>query len=321
MHSRKRILTGIVLVLCLLSVCLTGYGTVYYSTVEINGVIYKLSNPSQYYEPLKIERQAKNLYAALEGFPQIRTYVYLANSSRTVDVVRNVSEVPPVYEAIRESFSKSETDYLRFDSQEHYAELFYTTDHHWNYRGSYTGYCQMIRMMLGEEEPLLEPAETVTFPVKFNGSMNQPSKRKDSQEDFTVYRFDYPAMTVEVNGYRKASYGNQEAYFEGRYSKMPLANHYANFYGGDSGQLHLETERTDRENLLVLSNSFSNAVAMLLASHFHNTWIIDPRYYENNLGKAFSLIEAVKKWDIDRILILGDGAYFVQNNIYQKGLY
>ena len=318
MRSPKKILSLILAICGLAYACMPAGAEFYHASVEINGVRYKLGNPGQYYDPGQVERQAKNLYGALADFPQVKTYVYLANSSRTVDVVRDVSAVPPVYEAIRKSFTRSVTDYLHIDSQEQYARYFYTTDHHWNYEGSYAAYCQMIGMMLGEEEPVLRPLEKVTFPVKFNGSINQQSGKKDSQEDFTVYRFDFPEMKVEINGSPRASYGNQETYLAGKYSRMPLANHYANFYGGDIGQLHLETDRTDRGNLLVFSNSFSNAVAMLLASHFHHTWFIDLRYYEGNMKKPFSLIDALKEWDTDRILILGDGFYFSHSNVYQK---
>lgn len=318
MRNRKRLLTGLMIVLYLVSICLTGTGTVYYASVEIGGVRYKLGNPTQYYEPRNVEKQAGILYEALEDYPQVSTYVYLVNSSRSVDVVRDVSAVPLVYEVIQKSFDKSATDYLRLDSQEQYARYFYTTDHHWNYEGSYTGYRQIIRMMLGGEEPVLEPLETVTFPVKFNGSANQQSGKQDSQEFFTVYRFDYPEMKVEINGRPRASYGNQETYLAGKYSRMPLANHYANFYGGDVGLLHLETDRTDRGNLLVFSNSYSNAVAMLLASHFHHAWFVDPRHYKTSMGKQFSISEAVREWDIDRILILGDAHYFAQSSVYRK---
>ena len=317
MGRMKRILAGMLFFCCLAAVCLPA-GRGYAVFAEINGVRYHLFDPGKYYRPERVEKQAKILYSALAGYPEVSTYVYLVTTSSTVDVVNDISAVPAVYEVIREYFSKSATDYLRLESQEQYARYFYTTDHHWNHEGSYAGYCQMIRMMLGEEEPLLEPEETVTFPVKFNGSFNRKRGLKDSKEFFTVYRFDYPPMKTEINGYPKSSYGNQQAYLDGKYSRMVLANHYANFYGGDIAQLRLETERTDRDNLLVFSNSFSNAVAMLLASHFHNTWFIDLRYYTDSMKKNFSLVKAVKEWDIDRVLIIGDGEYFREKYYYER---
>ena len=311
-------LTAVVTALvCLLSFLpVITASAVSYQKIEINGMTYLLSNYKNYYKPRAVQIQAESLYKALEDHPEVQTYVYLLNSSRTVDVINDISAVPETYNRIVEYFDKSGTDYLRLNSLEDYGAYFYTTDHHWNYRGSYVGYCQIVAMLLGEDEPVLEPLETVTFPVKFNGSMNKSLNQTNSEEDFTVYRFDYPEMKVELNGNPKPGYGNQEAYFEGKYSKMPLANHYNNFYGGEYGLVHVETDRTDRGNLLVFSNSMSDAIDLLLASHFHHTYFVDPRHYERALGKL-RLKDAAENWGITQVLILGDGMYFDQNYRYR----
>ena len=310
----KKILVITVLVVILLSAVYTHASC---DTITINGINYVLSSVENYKDIPMIENQAKNLYDALSDYPEVRTYVYLVNSSRTVDLNKDVSAVPDVYKAIEEYFSESTTDYLRLDSLEQYAEYFYSTDHHWNYQGSYAGYCQIVRMLLGEEEPVLQPLETVVFPVRFNGSMNSSQGSGSSAEQFTVYRFDYPDMTISVNGVRQASYGNQEIYFAGKYSKQPKFNHYSKFYGGDYGLIHFETERTDRGNLVLFSNSFSNAINLLLASHFHHLWVIDFRYFLPEQNNSFHLPEILAQGDV-QVLMLGDGLYFTQNNPYQK---
>ena len=287
-----------------------------YKTAEINGWVYLLSDPGYYYDPEGVKEQARSFNKALENFPEVESFVYLVHSSRTADM-EHIGEEPRIYSVIQQAFSGSKTDYLRIHSPEDYARYFYTTDHHWKYEGSYTGYCQMIRMMLGEEEKLLEPLETVEFPFMFNGSMNESLKRADSKEPFTVYRFEYPPMKVEINGKPKSGYGHQEEYFAGKYSKMVFASHYSFFYGGEEGLIHFMTEKTEGKNLLVFSNSQSNAVNMLLASHYANTWIVDPRHYEADTGTAFSLPKAVQECNIDQVLILGDGHYFKQPYHYQ----
>ena len=99
----KRILSGILAICFLISACAAAAGDVYYASVVINGVRYRLANPSLYDKPSQVKKQAENLYAALEAYPQVKTYVYLANSSRCVDVVRDVSAVPPAYESIQEN--------------------------------------------------------------------------------------------------------------------------------------------------------------------------------------------------------------------------
>lgn len=314
-RTGRRLLAGLA-ALAFLLVCIPARAGVSYRKIEINGLNYLLSNPDNFYQPGAVKTQADTLYRALKDHPEVQTYVYLINSSRTVDVEKDVAAVPQTYTDITESFTESKTDYLRMNSLEDYASFFYTTDHHWNYHGSYTGYRAIVAMLLGEDEPVLEPLETVTFPVKFNGSMNKSLKQTNSEEDFTVYRFEYPEMKVELNGHPKPKYGNQEAYFAGKISREPLANHYNNFYGGEFGLVHFETDRTDRGNLLVFSNSMSDALDMLLASHFHHTYFVDPRHYARSLGKNLVLKNAVEEWDISQVLILGDGMYFEQTYHY-----
>ena len=309
----KKILAVTMLVMILLGTVLTNASG---ETITINGVKYMLSDVESFTDISMIEKQAQNLYKALSGFPKVKSYVYLVNSSRTVDLKKDVTAVPGIYPAIQKYFSKSTTEYLHLDSLEQYADFYYASDHHWNYRGSYTGYCDIIRINKKKKEPVLEPKETVTFPVKFNGSMN--SRGGDSSGDqFVVYRFDYPKMKIEVNGVRQASYGNQETYFAGKIMKQQKFNHYSKFYGGDYGLIHFETDRTDRGSLVLFSNSFSNAINLLLASHFHHLWVIDFRYFLPEQNKAFHLSDILAQKDV-KVLILGDGQYCTQNKPYQK---
>lgn len=310
----KKILLMAAVVMMLIGIIHTAAA---YDSVEINGKEYRLSTTDNFTDLSKVEQQAKYLYDALADHPEVRTYVYLINSSRTVNVREDISAVPVVYEAIEKYFSKSTTDYLHLDSLEQYAEYYYTTDHHWNYKGSYAGYRQIIRMLLGEDEPLMEPVEEVTFPVKFNGSINRHLKLQDSKELFTVYRFDYPEMKIVINGVPKASYGNQQLYFDGKYSRLEMINHYAKFYGGDTGIVHIETDRTDRGTLVVFSNSFSNPITQLLASHYHDLWVIDFRYYLAGQDKDFDFSKILEEGNV-QVLLLGDGVFFSQTNPYHK---
>ena len=316
MPAVKRLLSALFALVLMSAAASAAFADASYRSVEIGGMTYLIEDPSRFYAPKVVAAQAESLYKALEDHPEVKTYVYLVNSSRTVDVLGDVAAEPKLYGQICSSCSASTTDYLRIGSLEEYGQYFYTTDHHWNYRGSYAGYCQVVRMLLGEDEPVIEPAETVTFPVYFNGSLNKNIHRTDSREEFTVYRFDYPEMKIEIDGKPRDRYGNQEAYFSGRYSSGSHMNHYNNFYGGEVGVLHVETEKTDRGNLIVFSNSMSDALNLLLASHFHHTWIVDTRHYRGGSG-SFPLSSTVEKQGIGQVLILGDGLYFKQGERYQ----
>ncbi len=268
------------------------------------------------YDHTAAVKQAKSFNKVMSAFPSVKTYVFLINSSRSINM-DDITGDPPIWKDIRDYYTGSKTDSLEIDSIETYQEYFYKTDHHWNYHASYLGYKQIIRMLLGKKEPIMKPLETVQFPFMFNGSYNRRLNRTDSDQAFTVYRFDYPEMTVKINGKRKKSYGQQEAYFTGKYSEDALTNHYGQFYGGDSGIVEFCTNQPEKENIIIISNSFSNAVSMLIASHFNHTWFIDMRYYNRDMKKDFNLKESIKAWKANKVLLLGDGVFFSSDITYR----
>ncbi len=166
-------------------------------------------------------------------------------------------------------------------------------------------------MILGEDEPLLQPVETVEFPFVFNGSYLRKLGRNDGNEPFTVYRFEYPDMIVRINQARRNSYGKADSYFGGEVTNpFSLSNHYAEFYGGDTGLVHFWTDQPEKENILIVSNSYSNAVNMLIASHFNHTLVVDPREFENLFGQDLTVPDLMRDYEVTRILLLGDPTFF-----------
>ena len=278
---------------------------------------YLIEDYRTYFVPEAAITQAESFNRVLSAFPEVQTYVYLASSSRSLDF-DHLDREQPLYARIKEQYPDSTTACLPIYYVEDYYRYFFKTDHHWNYQGSYLAYRQIIRMLLGRDEPLLDPVETVEFPVFYNGSLNKDLGRDSSDEPFTVYRFDFPKMTVRVNGNRKNAYGRQDAYFAGKYKKKDkLTNHYSEFYGGDVGLVSFSTGDESKENILIFSNSFSNALDMLVASHFNNTYFVDMRHYKEDMNEKFNLTESIKKWNISKVMLLGDAYFFKWGTTYR----
>lgn len=322
----KRLTAVILLLILLTQGCSLGEeeSSSVYRVVSEKHKIYGLADTgwliehwTQKYIPDNTIKQAKSFNKVMSAFRNsVKTYVYLINSSRTMNL-DDITGDPPVWTLIQENYPDSTIDSLKIDSLETYQQYFYKTDHHWNYYASYLGYKQIIRMLLGEDEPLLEPVETVEFPVMFNGSYNKRLNRTDSDQPFTVYRFDYPEMTVRINGKKKA-YGRQSAYFEGKINKkQKLTNHYAEFYGGDEGLVEFCTDQPEKENIIIFCNSFSNAVKMLIASHFNHTYFMDLRHYQDDMGEKCNLTKSIKSWKVTKVMLLGDGAFFSLGTTYR----
>ena len=94
-------------------------------------------------------------------------------------------------------------DKLNYNSFDEYKRLFYQTDHHWNYHGSYIGYTQIIRMLEGPNVEIQKPVRTHVYDTIYNGSLARDNLLKCSTEKFTVYEYDLPPYKTYVNDEEK----------------------------------------------------------------------------------------------------------------------
>lgn len=235
-------------------------------------------------------------------FKGIDSYFYLVNTSKSTDFNTVNENENEFLTYIKKAFSNFKCDGLKISSYNQYKDYFYETDHHWNYKGSYQGYKDIINLLLPGEE-IIKPTETKTFDTYYYGSNARTTSIFTNKEKFTVYNFDIPKNTVYING-SKSTYGNKDMYYENRYSKEKGYNHYAAFYGSDYAEVIFDFNQPKKENLLVIAPSYSNAINELLASHFNKTYYIDLRHYEAKYGEPFNPEEYCKKNNIDKFLLL-----------------
>lgn len=247
----------------------------------------------------KIDEMAESYQ---KHFKNVDSYFYFVNISKSIDFNKVDETENEFLTYIKQVFSDFQCDGLKIDSYEQYMDYFYETDHHWNYKGSYQGYKDVIGMMLPEEK-VLEPTETKTFDTYYYGSNARTTAVYTNKEKFTVYDFKLPKHTTYVNG-KLSGYGNRDMYFNGGYSTEKGYNHYGAFYGGDFAEVSFDFNQPEKENLLVIAPSYSNAINKLVASHFNKTYYIDLRHYQNTYGKTFNPEEFCKKNKIDKFLFL-----------------
>lgn len=239
----------------------------------------------------------------------IPTYLHFIRNSRAHDFTKDEPHNAVVYQAICDAYQPEGAGCFAAADYEEYASLFYATDHHWNHRGADRGYREIIALLLGEGEETIPVKAEVSFPVAFNGSYARQSGRMMGEDSFTVYTYDVKKAVTRLNG-KNGAYGHQALYEKGRYPTDELRNHYAYYYGGDYGEIVIQTRKTDKQNLLILADSYSNPINGLIASHFNNTHILDLRYYERDLGAPLDLNAYIVENEIDLMLLLGDITFF-----------
>lgn len=195
----------------------------------------------------------------------------------------------------------------RIDGWEDYKRCFYKTDHHWNKDGQYEGYKDITEMM--NMENTIEVDETKTFcNIRFYGSKARQIGSFDNlYDEFAVNEFNYPNMKIEINNIETDDYGEAKKFDTYEISKENGENYYADYYGGDYSTVKITVDdNAEKENILIFSNSYSNAINKLIACSYYNTYIIDLRHYE----EVFNATDFINQNKINKILVIGNALYF-----------
>lgn len=275
----------------------------YYHFGGDEGRIVEKAWPEEKYAPA-VQKQSA-LYAELD----VPVYLYFIRNSRAHDFMQDDAANDAVFQAIVEAYQPAGAACFAAADYDEYAGLFYAADHHWNHRGADKGYRDVIRLLLGDGEETVPVKEEVSFPVPFNGSYARQSGRMVGDSTFTVYTYGLKKTITRLNG-KNGTYGHQSLYEKGRYPTDELRNHYAYYYGGDYGEIVLDTRNAQKENLLIVGDSYTNPINGLIASHFGRTHILDMRYYERDMGEPLDLNAYIQRNDISRVLLLGDITFF-----------
>ncbi len=153
--------------------------------------------------------------------------------------------------------------------------IYFNTDHHWTGLGAYYAY-RGFCLSSGIQPYELNQFEKKRIKRKFLGSLygiTLDKRLRDVKDSVEYYK-----LPIPTNSYR---YNLDSSRFEKMNLFSNVAN-YANFLGGDHPLVRIESEVNDRK-LLVIKDSFGNAVAPYLALHFGTVYVMDYRYYDVNL--------------------------------------
>ena len=237
------------------------------------------------------------------------TYYYFINTSRVYDFKKD--DYIFVFKDLFKENMTGNYHYSEFvfNDYEDYKNYFYKTDHHWNHKGSYKGYTEIMNMF--NIKNIIKPIEEVTFKgLYFYGSHATISRKYDIHEDLTVYRFNIPSYVSYINGEEK-NYGKEDKFFNNEFNEKKHSGLYGEFYGGDHAEVIFDFHNKNKDNLLIIGNSYTNAVNKLIASHFNKTYVIDFRHYEEKMGQEFDAEKYIKDNNINKVLVLSDLSFYL----------
>lgn len=238
--------------------------------------------------------------------PNIKTYVYFVPSAasqtgNTLDF--NQTNWTSDIDYLKEKLPRANVSWLPVISYEDYDKWYFKTDHHWNNIGAYKGYKDIIRM-IGDEDNILKPIKQVKLTDNFQGASARLSTYTKLYDDFSVYKFNFPKHKTYVDDI-EVTHDRQQDWFSGKIKDRPFLNYHA-FYDVKTGTLY-DYNQNEKENILILGNSYVNDVAKLISSHFNETYVLKT----NDNIEDIDLVKFMQERNITNFLIVGNKTPYI----------
>ncbi len=170
-------------------------------------------------------------------------------------------------------------------------KIFYRTDHHWTTLGAYYGYTAVCEAMGIEPKPLSEYTETVVTESFLGTTFSSSGFGWVEPESISTYVEQGEAV---ITNYPSGAPVEGSLYVE---SFLEVKDKYAYFYGGNTPLLTIETGKEYLPSLLIVRDSYMDAMSPFLMEHFSSIHIVDLRYYKTSLNGY------IEQNEIDNILI------------------
>lgn len=226
-------------------------------------------------------------------------YYYIINKSVNINFKTNKKTLDLYSQLKNKLINIAGISELEINNYEQYKKYYYKTDHHWNYNGSYQGYKDIMKMF--NVNNIIKPIEELTFQKTiFYGSSARKIPYYNIKEPFTAYKFLFEEHDEYIDG-TKSIYGKYKDFYNNDFDNSSITNFYAYYYGSDQAEIKYDFHNQERDDILIISSTYSNPINTLIASHFNKTYVVDLCHYEN-----FNIYEYMNKNKLKKILIIAD---------------
>ena len=244
-----------------------------------DALLQKPANPND-----AIIQQTLSLISQLEASTGVSTSVLVAPSAANIQSYKLPAHVDDhgenatldsIYSQLahpadpRAVFKEKQNDYL-----------YYKTDHHWTSQGAMIGAQHLLNSM----SITFNPEWFTPLPVVegFEGTLASKTASYGLSDQIDVYKDNQNTeYTVTWNdGHQSTTIYDRDA--------LNRKDKYEVFLSQNQGLVHISTLANSQENLLLLKDSYANSLIPFLVPYFKNIYIVDPRYYYDNLNYVLS---------------------------------
>ena len=179
-------------------------------------------------------------------------------------------------------------------------DMYYKTDHHWNFRGAMN--VASVYLARAGLTPVFP--ETVTASDSFRGTLYSKILMNEKDTDEIVlpagWEGDHTKLIADDQEF-------DSIYFADR---LDQKDQYEVYLGGNYGRADIIPEDgAGKPSLLIVKDSYANSFVPAILDNFSKITLIDPRYYKGS-------VEALAKSEgFDRVLILFSTVNFSQQKL------
>lgn len=225
---------------------------------------------SDAYDPTHVRNSCKGINRAEENL-DVPFYVML--TGRNVDINGSAFDYPrdasdalqrEISDALSPSVQTVDTIPLLCEHAEAGEAVYYRTDHHWTSLGAYHAYAETMKTLgLSDQILPMEAFERRTVSTDFYGTLwSAGGMRWVSPDAVELWiRGNEDAFSVVTDGKEQDGFYNEEW--------LSKKDHYSAFLDGTHDVVTVtRRDGAPRERLLLIKDSFANALAPFLAQHF-----------------------------------------------------
>jgi hypothetical protein len=272
---------------------------------QIGNSDYLMTSPIKYKQlwAERISDRIDQINGLQKDFPDLGIYVYQPteiNQTSLFDEANGIVGAGPEYATL---FQDLKVPYDSFDINtiDDYKNYFYGSDHHWNNRGSYQGYVDIMNLM-GNQKDIIEPvAENCFDDLQFYGTFSSQIGYVTPGCQFCVYKFDLPNYTIEdLDDEMKVQDTN--TFFESN-PQQSYDYYYTEAYNMGFGYTHIHSDNNGG-NLLIIGDSYTRPIMPLFTTTYSDIYVIYPINYKLDTDEDFIYDTFIKENDIEDLIIM-----------------
>ncbi|MFJ6265822.1 DHHW family protein [Lysinibacillus xylanilyticus] len=248
--------------------------------------VFHLANPNVQQHIMLVPTAISILENKLPNYvSQVNEVTYIDKVKKSLNKEINFIDVYPI-------LSSKKNEYI-----------YYKTDHHWTTKGAYYAYLELSKNMKFTPNPI-ESFNIKNITNSFYGSLySKAGFRHIDPDSIEIYE---PMEAIKY----KVDYVDEDKTSRSLYemNNIKKKDKYTVFFNGNHPLVKITTENTNGKKLLVVKDSYANALLPFLLSHFSEIHIIDLRYYNDNLNMF------IQKNKIDQMLLLYNANTFFEDS-------